>query len=105
MNHAPNFFVASDHRVEFALSGKLREIAAILLQCFVSSFRILIGDALAAAHLLQRAHQPLARDAELTEQFACRSRIVGKRQQNVLHRSEIVLEPLGFVFRLRYDFR
>ena len=70
LDHAPDLFVAADHRIQLALGGELREIAPVFFQRFVGGFGILRGDALAAADLLQGPHQALARDAELPEQLA-----------------------------------
>jgi hypothetical protein len=68
LNDAANLVVAADDRIELALAGHLSEIAAVFLQRFVSRLRVLRGDALTAAHLLQRRHEPIAADAELLEQ-------------------------------------
>src|SRR5262245_42524030 len=48
--------VAPYYRVELALFGEPRQVAAITLQRLVSRLGVLRGDALAAAHLLQRPH-------------------------------------------------
>src|SRR5215510_3590400 len=55
--------VAADDGIELALFGEPRQVAAVALQRLVSRLRVLRRDALAAAHLLQRPHQSLARDA------------------------------------------
>ena len=47
LDHAPDFFVAADHRIELVLLGSLGQIAAIFLESFVGGFGILSGDALA----------------------------------------------------------
>ena len=101
LDHAPDLFVASDHRIELALRGQLRQIAAVFFQRFVSGFRILAGDALAAPDFLQGAHQTLAGNAEFLEQLAGRAGVFGGGQQNVLHRDVVVLQALGFLFGLR----
>ena len=74
LDDAADLFVAADHRVELALRGQLGQVAAVALQRFVGGLGILRGDALAAAHLAQRLHQPLAREAEFLEQPSRRRR-------------------------------
>ena len=101
LDHAADLFVAADHRIELALRGELRQIAAVFFERFVGGFRILSGDALAAADLLQSPHQALARDAEFAEQFSRGARIFGGGQQHVLHGNVFVLQALGFLFGLR----
>jgi hypothetical protein len=54
--------VTADDGVELALLSKLGEIAAVALQRLIGRLGVLRCDALAAAHLLQRLHQPLARE-------------------------------------------
>ena len=100
LDHAADLFVAADHRIELALRGQLRQIAAVFFQRFVGGFGILGGDALAAAHFLQGPHQALARDAEFAEQLARRPGVLGGGQQHVLDRDVVVLQALGFVFGL-----
>ena len=62
------------------------------------------GDALVAADVAQRLHQPLAREPGLLEQPARRTRVPGGGQQNVLDRSVLVLQFAGFVFRFGHQF-
>ena len=99
LNDAADLFVAADYRIQLALRGELRQIAAVFFERFVGGFGILGGDALAAAHFLQGPHQAFARDAELAEQLAGRARVFGGRQQHVLHGDVVVLQPLGVCLR------
>ena len=89
LDHPPDLFVAPDHRIELALRRQLRQVAAVPLQRLVSVLRILRRHPLVAAHLAQRLHQPLARDAEILE--------VHRGQQHVLHGDVLVLELRGLV--------
>ena len=82
------------------LPGQLGQIATIALQRLIGGLGVLRGDALAAAHLLQRLHQPFARDAQLFEQSARGAAILGHRQQQVLDRDVFVLQPFGLVLSL-----
>ena len=79
LDHAPDLLVAPDDRVELALLGELGQVAAELLERLVRALRILRGDALAAADLLQAREQLVARDGV-------------EREQQVLGRDELVLE-------------
>ena len=62
LDHAADFLVAADHRVELALPGPLDQVDAVLLQGLELVFRVLIGHAGAAADRLQRLeHRRLRR--------------------------------------------
>ena len=54
LHHAANFFIAADHRIDFALARQGGEIAAIFFQRLKFIFGILVGDALIAAQFGQR---------------------------------------------------
>ena len=60
LDHAPDLFVAPDHRIELALRRQLGQIAAVFFERFVGRLGILRGHALRPANFLQRPHQPLA---------------------------------------------
>ena len=97
LDDAANLLVAADDRVELALPGRLRQVAAILFQRLVGLFRVLRGDALPAADLLQGRHQPLPGDAEFLEDAAGGAAVVGHGQQQMLDGNVLVLELLGLV--------
>ena len=82
------------------LPCQLCQVAAVTLQGLISGLGVLRGDALAAANLLQRLHQPFASDAQLLEQSARGAAVLGHRQEQMLDRDIIVLEPLGLVLGL-----
>ena len=101
LDHAADFLVAADHRIELALARQLGQIAPVLLQRFVLAFGILIGHALAAAHGGQRLEHALARHPR-----AFSSSIAGDRpglakqaQQQMLGADELVLHRLGVSLR------
>jgi hypothetical protein len=66
--------VAADDRVELALLGERGQVAAELLERLVRALRILRRDPLAAAHLLQRREQLLARERRRARAAGARSR-------------------------------
>ncbi len=74
-----HLLVAADDRVELALLGERREVAAELLERLVGALRVLRRDALRAAHLLQGVEQGITRNEV-------------EREQQVLCRHELVLE-------------
>ena len=92
LDHAPDLLVAADHRVELPLLGGLGQVAAELLERLVGALRVLRGDALAAAHLLDPG-----------EDLVARRRL--EREEQVLARDEVVLElralAVGAVEHLR----
>ena len=97
LDDAADLLVAADHRVELALRGEFGEVAAVPLERLVSRLGILRRDALVAAHLAQRLHQPLAGEAEFLEQPAGGAVVVGRGKQDVLDRDVLVLELAGLV--------
>ena len=62
--------VAADDRVELVLAGERGQVAAIFLQRLVGRLGILAGHALVAAHLLHRAEEGVAREAEVASGFS-----------------------------------
>ena len=50
LHDAADFIFAANHRVELALAGGFRQVVRVAFQRLVLGFRILVGDALAAAH-------------------------------------------------------
>ena len=92
LDHAADLLVASDHRVELSLLGRLGQVAAELLERLVAALGILRGDALPAAHLLDPRQDLLARHRL-------------EREEQVLGRDVVVLEllalPVGAVEHAR----
>ena len=50
LNHAADFLVTSDDRVQLAFLGGGRQVGGVLLQGLVRAFRVRAGDLRAAAH-------------------------------------------------------
>ncbi len=97
LDDTPDLVVAADHRVDLALGGAAGEVLPVLLEGGELLLRVLVGDAVAAAHVAQHAQQLLAADPEP----------VVHRQQQVLDGDVVVLEvlavllgPLGDVVQL-----
>ena len=84
LDRPPDLLVAADHGVELPRLGERRQVAAVLLERLVRALGILRRHALAAAHLLERGEQRLARDDVESE-------------QEVLDGDELVAERLGLL--------
>ena len=105
LDHAPDLLVAADDRIELALSGQRREVAAVLLERLVGRLGGRTRDPLAAADRLQALVQPVARDPEPPEGLPGRARlrVVGEGEQEVLGGDVVVLESLGLTGRRLED--
>ena len=94
LDDAPDLLVAPDHRVELPLAGVLGEVATELLECLVLLLRVLAGDTVTPAHLLERAEQRVVRDAERAEEIADAAGDFAHREQDVLG-GEVVVAEVG----------
>ena len=63
LHHAADLLVPADHRVELAAARLLGQVAPEAQQRLVLLLRVLVGDALGAAHRLHRLEDRLARHA------------------------------------------
>ena len=81
LDRAANFLIAANHRIELALAGGSREIAAIFFQRLVAAFRVLACDLLTATHRLNRRLQGFGIAARLAEQLATTAAIGRQGQQ------------------------
>ena len=80
LDRAADLLVPPDHRVELPLLGERGQVAPVLLERLVRALGILRGDALAAAHLLQRGEERLAwHEAEREEQVLDGDELVAER--------------------------
>ena len=95
----PNLFVAPDDRVKLALPRIGRQIPPELAQALVGRFRVLAGDALAAADALQGFQDVLMRNA-IAPQDGAHCLVFRQRQQQVLGAGIFIAHLLGFGFRL-----
>ena len=101
LDHAADFLVAADDRVELARRGHLGEVASVALERLVGRFRIGRSYALVAAHLLQRLHQLVVGHPGLAQDSRGGARLVEHRYQHVLDRDVIVLELARFLLGAR----
>ena len=92
LHDAADFVVAADHGVDLALARLFGEVAAVFLQRLVFALGILVGDALVAAHLLERLHEPVARDLIVLEQPGGGVVRADQREEVMLGAEEFVLE-------------
>ena len=95
---AADFIVASDDRIDLSATRQLGQIASIFFERLIFPFRILIRHALRSAHLLQRLHQFVARNAEILERFRRVIFLSGEREQIMLGAGELILELRHLAF-------
>ena len=96
LHHAADLLVAADHRIELALARRVGEIARVALQRLILVLRGLIGDAMRAAHGLERLEQRVVRRPRAREQRACsrcpsspRARAGGARSRRIRRRARL----------------
>ena len=98
LHHAANLFVAPDDRVELAAARRVGEIAGVLFERLEFPFGVLIGDALRATHLGERAEKLVVAETVAIEDRLHVAVLLGRAEEEVLDRHEVVFEGLGFVF-------
>ena len=59
LDHAADLFIAPDDRIDLALASKIGQIATVLVERLVFALRILVGNALIAANVLERVQHAL----------------------------------------------
>ena len=92
LDDAADLVVAADDRVELAVLGGLREVAAELLERLVLVLGVLVGHAVRAADGLDRLDDVLLARAVAAQRLAGGGLVVGEREQQVLGRDVLVLE-------------
>jgi len=96
LDHAADFAVAADHRIQLALAGALHQVDAIPLQSLELVLRALVRHSAAAADRAQGGqHVGLADAVDLQQVLRFAGRL-GQRQQQMLRRDKVVLHGLGF---------
>ena len=96
LDHAPDLFVAADHRVQLAAPGQVGQITTVLFQGLVGALRRLRGDPLAAANGRQCPQDGVFAQAQpLQQPRHVSSAVFGQRQQQVLGRNKVVAHLPG----------
>ena len=54
LNHAPNLLIAADHRIEFAATRLLGQVASVAFKRLILAFGVLVSDSLRPTHSGQR---------------------------------------------------
>ena len=98
LDDPPDLVVAPDDRVEPAGPRLGGQVAAVLLEGGVGALRVRRGDALAAAHALERLEQGLATGGMALEQRLALAADLGDREEEVLGRDVLVTEALRLAF-------
>ena len=97
LDHAADFFVASDDRIELAAAGLLGQVAGVALERLILGFGILVGHFLRAADRGQRFQNRVVGCAVAGENLLRRILLeVRDGQQQVLGGDVFVLEVGGF---------
>jgi hypothetical protein len=91
LDHAADFLIAADDRVELALLGSLHEVDAVFFEGLELVLWRLVGDAGRAADLLQRGEDFLFVEGIELERVLGLRLGPHERQQQVLGRDELVL--------------
>ena len=95
LHDTADFLVAADHRIELAAARQLVQVLGIALQRLVFRFRILVGDALIAAHGGERLEHGIVGGAVTGEQIVSPvATLVGHGQQQMLGGDVLVLEVI-----------
>ena len=79
------------------MRSELGQVPAVAFQGLVGAFRVLAGDPLMAAHLLERLQQRLAAHSLGAEDLACLAPFFENGQQQVLDADVVVLEASRLV--------
>ena len=94
-DHVADFLIAANDGVQLLLAGKVYQILTVFLQGVVGILRVVIGDALVAAHCGELLQELILGDAKGTEQF-CRVLIllIQQAQKHMLYADIVVLHGL-----------
>ena len=98
LHHTADFLIPANDRIELSAPGELGEVAGKSLERLVLLLRRLIGNAVGAAHRLQRLPEIIGADAGIRQQLArSGSLLFGERQEQVLGRDVGVIQLPGFL--------
>ena len=96
LDHAADFLVAADHRVELALPGPLDQVDAVFFEGLELALRVWSVTRAAAADRCRRLQHVLLGDGvELEDVLGLRVDL-RQREQQMLGRDELVLHRVGF---------
>ena len=98
LDHAADFLVPSDHRIELLLVRQLGEVAAVALEGLIGAFRVLVRDALRSADAGERLQNRVAGHAVLLQELRRRGAraFVDDGDEQVLRADELILHPCSF---------
>src|SRR5205814_4705573 len=100
LDHAADLFIAPDDRIDLALASKLGQIATVFVERLVFALRILVGDALIAANVLERVQHALVCRAKPLQRLTGVALVLCHGDYKVLGGDELVAEGLRFLLRL-----
>ena len=86
LDHAADFAIATNHRVQLALTCNLSQVASVLLEGLEGTFGVSAGNGI-GAKLIQSLLQAFCGCTVFTQDFACAIVICGQRNEQVLCRN------------------
>ena len=96
--------VTADYRIQFAVSGHLYQVSAILAQSFVILLRILAGYLLVAPHAVKGLQERILGDIHLLEYSGARCGALVKEGQIHMFNADIfIAELFCLLFRVHKD--
>ena len=104
LQHAPDFLVPADDRIEFVLAGQFIEVLGVLLERLISVLLVLFGHPVALAKILDGGTQVFLLDVVLAEQFGRFILPAHHGQYEVFDRNELVVHLGGDALSLRQHF-
>ena len=105
MQHAADFILPADYRVEFAVACHLVEVNGVFAQGVVTVLSTMGGDPLALAELLNGCFQGLFGNACVFEHLRGAVFNPQQRQQNMFQGDEFILKIFEVSIRLLQDLR
>ncbi len=95
LDHPPDLVVTADDRVQLPLAGRLGEVAAVFRQRLVFLLRVLVGDPLVTAQILECGKHRIAGNPAVGEDGRHRAPLfLDKAQEQVFGGNEFVVHGL-----------
>ena len=101
MQHAADLRITADDGVDLAATREGRQVRAILLQGLVLLLRVLVRDALVAAHLLEGLQVFGLRETGGLQRAGELIRLPQRGQHHMLHAQVVILHLLAHLLRRR----
>ena len=103
LDDASDLLVAADDGIDLVLASKVGDVAPVLVERLVLPFRVLVGDALVAAHVLERVQDALVGGAKPLQRLTGVALVLGHGEEEMLGGDVLVSERLRFLLGLLQD--